>query len=374
MAPALCLVLRAAAPATGPGEGKLPHVQVDVKARQVRVECEAVNAEMPLEFFSCLVNTSEHETVLRTKAKPSHIHLGLLMLGLQPGEPLKYNKAADKWIPPQGPPLHIFCEFERDGQTVKVPAYRLMRNTKTKKEMPPLTWVFCGSRQMDDGAYAADSTGYVVTLVNFDFALIDIPQIASNANETLEWEINPDAVPRKGSRVWMLIEPAGKAANPSTRASTDEPRVIELKLGPGPVIHMEGQPVALRELPSRLKDLPAAEARIIEMPDAGADLHNKVAGALKAAGITLVSTQKADARMSEVTLDEARVKALRARWETAMAPHRKELASAAQTHYEVIAALRREQQRLIDESDRIQRVIDEIQRQYQDITTPRPVE
>ena len=34
--------------------------------------------------------------------------------------------------------------------------------------------------------------------------------------------------------------------------------------------------------------------------------------------------------------------------------------------------LRREQQRLIDEADRIQRTIDELDKEYQDMTTPRP--
>ena len=35
-------------------------------------------------------------------------------------------------------------------------------------------------------------------------------------------------------------------------------------------------------------------------------------------------------------------------------------------------AFRREQQRLIDEADRIQRTIDELEKKYQDMTTPRP--
>ena len=48
------------------------------------------------------------------------------------------------------------------------------------------------------------------------------------------------------------------------------------------------------------------------------------------------------------------------------------LREAAQAQYDVIRELRREQQRLIDEADRIQRLIDELERKYQDMTTPRP--
>ena len=48
------------------------------------------------------------------------------------------------------------------------------------------------------------------------------------------------------------------------------------------------------------------------------------------------------------------------------------LREAAQAHYDVVNAMRREQQRLIDEADRIQRKIDELEKSYQDMTTPRP--
>src|SRR5438445_3144678 len=88
-------------------EGKLPHVQVDVKARQVRVECNSCNVhqDVGLEFFCCEAGTNEYESVLSSRAKASHVHLGLLMIGLEAGEPVKWSEAAKKWIPPHGPPL-----------------------------------------------------------------------------------------------------------------------------------------------------------------------------------------------------------------------------------------------------------------------------
>src|SRR5258708_7934387 len=202
---------RAAQDDTKPDASKMPHMSVDVKRRQIRVECQTLNPQMPLEFFCCMVGTAEHEAVLRSPVMPSHLHLGLLMLGLQPGEPVRFSKAADKWLPPHGPPVQIFCEWDgKDGKLVHVPAYRMMRNVKTKKPMPAMTWIFAGSRVMEDGKYAADTTGYIVSVVNFDLTVIDIPELASSANETLEWEYNPDIVPEKGTKVWMIIEPAGK--------------------------------------------------------------------------------------------------------------------------------------------------------------------
>jgi hypothetical protein len=199
-------------PSTQPAEApaQTPHVQIDPMRKQIRVECQAVNVKAPLEFFCVLRGGPEHETVLRTQIKPSAIHFGLLALGLAPGDPAHYVQATNTWFPPTGPGLKIDCEFEKDGTKVVVPAYRMMRSVKNKQEMPPLIWVFDGSRVMPDGMYAADITGYVVSIVNFDLTMIDVPELASNANETLEWEYNPDVCPPKGAKVTMIIEPAGK--------------------------------------------------------------------------------------------------------------------------------------------------------------------
>lgn len=310
-----------------PDASKMPHMRVDVKNKQIWVECQALNPQMPLEFFCCKTGTNEHEAVLRSEVMPSHLHLGLLMIGLTPGEPVRYSKAADKWLPPKGPPLQISCEWQgKDGKTIHVPAYRMVRGTKSKKEMPPMTWIFAGSRMTEDKQYAADTTGYIVSIVNFDLTVIDIPELASSANETLEWEYNPALVPTKGTKIWMIIEPAGK------------------------------------ETPKDAGEKPKA--------DAGG--HSNAFAADVDIPATPAATTENDKPLTDVKLDEEKVKALRARWEKVVAPKTDALREAAQAHYEVINSLRREQNRLIDEADRVQRVIDQLQKEYQDMTTPRP--
>ena len=301
----------AAGPATAPARGRLEHIQVDVKRRQVRVDAETLAVDAPLEFFCVLAGTSEHESVIRTPAKPANIHLALVMIGLEPGAPVQYFEATKKWLPPHGPPLQITMEYEQDGKTVSVPAYRWMRDIRTKKPMPPLTWIFAGSRVMGDGKYAADVTGYVVSVVNFDLTMIDIPDLASNSNETLLWERNPDVMPPAGTKVTMLIEPAGgaDAARPAT-APAAAPSFAPANPTTGP--------------------------------------------------------------LSDVTADDAMIARLRARWDKAVMPHGAALRDAAQTHYDVINQLRREQLRIINEADKVQRLIDELEKDYQDLTTPRP--
>lgn len=294
--------------------GKLPHVTFDAKKKQVRVECEALGVDAPLEFFCVQAGGSEHESVLRTPAKASDIHTALLAIGLQPGRPTRYSESLNKWLPPEGPPLHVTLEWEKDGKTVSVPAYRTMRTLDTKKEMKPLTWVYCGSRLGPDGQFGADITGYVVSIVNFDLTLIDIPEVASNSNETLEWQRNPDVAPPQGTKVIMVIEPAAKQED-----------------------------------------------------------ENKKEGKGKKQGDAKVQAGGGGGeRYSDVELDTRRMDQLRERWLSAVRPHAAALRDAARAHYEVVAGMRREQQRLIDEADRLQRSIDALEKEWQDLTAPRP--
>jgi len=377
----------------------MPHLEVDVKKKQVRVECEALNVEMPLEFFCCVTGTNEHESVLRSAVKPSHLHLALLMIGLKPGEPVHYSTSAKKWFPPSGPPVQISVEYERDGKTVHYPGYRLMRDVKTKKEAPPFTWVFAGSRIMEDNHYAADVTGYLVSVVNFDLAVLDVPKLASSANETLEWEYNKDLVPKTGTKVWMILEPAGAAAGAAApagkpvekgQAPADSPAgeaVAKLTVDGMGRVQLDDAPVELAMLTERLKRM--SERRPVKVrlsADDAADKQvvSRVKEAAAAAGVAVddvapprgaaeaVKQAAVTGRMSDVEIDEAKVKDLRDRWEKVVAPHAAALREAAQAHYEVISALRREQQRLIDEADRIQRTIDQLEKEYQGMTTPRP--
>ena len=197
-----------AAPTTRPAEGKLPHLELNLAKHQVRVECDAINPDEKLEFLVCSSGTKEYESVLRSRARPSHLHLALLMLGLEPGQPVKYNQAENKWTAPRGPALKLSCEFVRDGKTVRVPASSLMRSVKDKTAMPEVQWVFVGAPTLDDGEYSADVTGYLITVVNFEHTVIDIPQLRSSKNESLEWEINPEVAPKRSTKVTLIIEPA----------------------------------------------------------------------------------------------------------------------------------------------------------------------
>jgi hypothetical protein len=305
-----------------PRIGKLPHLEFDLDKKQVRVECEALDTTAPLEFLCCETGTNEYESLLRSSVIPSNLHTALLAIGLKPGSPVTYSEALKKLIPPSGPPLRISLEYEKDGKTIHSLAQHWLRDDKTKKEPPHFGWVFAGSRVMPDGKYAADMTGYIVSVVNFDLTMIDVPELASSANETLEWERNPDVAPKAGTKVWMIIEPMGGGGDVA-----------------GPPVTQPAQ-LAVADVPSVAPD--ATQPATTQPP------------------------------LSDVHIDQPKVDRLQKYWEDKVFPHAAALREASEAHYKVLEDLRREQQRLIDEADRIQRTIDSLEKQYQDMTTPHP--
>ena len=117
---ACCCVLPALAaqPADEAGAGDRL-IRVDRQKREVRVRCQALRVDMPLEFFCVVAGTADHETVLRTTAKPSAVHAALLGMGLEPGSPLRFIPERKEWIAPHGPPVRVEVEWEQDGRTIR---------------------------------------------------------------------------------------------------------------------------------------------------------------------------------------------------------------------------------------------------------------
>lgn len=303
---------------------RFPFVEVDREAREVRVESTMIAVDMPIEFLVIADGGPDHEAVLRTRAKPSHVHAGLLLLGLEPGSPVRYVEATRSSVAPFGPPLRLSVRWvDAQGTTRNAPATSFLRSLRDGKSMPDQPFIFAGSMVRDeDGTYAADLAGYLVSIVNFELSPIDVPRLASSSNELLEWELNRDHVPAAGTPVTLIISPIQdpSTTTPDAAASTQERGATQ-------------QPGAWQQAfkPGEASD--ASDTRAGHTPD---------------------------------------LAQLRERWRSAVRPHADALRDAAQTHYDLITDLRRKQQSLIDEADRIQRLIDELEREYQQLTTPRP--
>ena len=185
----------------------MPHVQVDVATREVRVDCLAVKASYPLEFLACRTNSNEYESVVRTDALPSQVHEGLLMIGLKAGQPIHFDATTKAWVPPSGDRVRIRFRYGLAGKQFDVPAYQWMRDVNTHKPATAYSWCFSGSTLLPDGSYAADGAGPIVGVINNQLSVLDVPALQSRALDARQWERDSDAMPPTDTPVTMVLMP-----------------------------------------------------------------------------------------------------------------------------------------------------------------------
>lgn len=167
-----------------------------------------------LEMFACTKDTREHESILVVNAVPSTMHLGLLLLGLEPGKPLSYDRNFDppKLIPAKGPEVDVFIVLKVDDIEREVPANRWVQDSKTKEMKEGNTWVFAGSQFVefrDKEVYQADLNGSAISLVNFGDDLLTLPHEMTDANESHDkvWVPRTQAIPKVGTKVVIRLRP-----------------------------------------------------------------------------------------------------------------------------------------------------------------------
>ncbi|MEM9345917.1 MAG: YdjY domain-containing protein [Planctomycetota bacterium] len=167
-----------------------------------------------LEMFACTRDTREHESILVIDAMPSTMHLGLLLLGLEPGKPLWYDRDFDppKLVPAKGPEVEVLIVIKVDGVEREIPANRWVQDNKTKEMMKGNTWLFAGSQFadfQDKQVYHADLNGSAISLVNFGDDLLTLPNTLTDANESHDkvWAPRTKAIPEVGTKVIIRLRP-----------------------------------------------------------------------------------------------------------------------------------------------------------------------
>lgn len=167
-----------------------------------------------LEMFMCTPDTREHESILVTDAKPSMMHFALLLLGEQPGKPLKYDMDFDppKLVPATGPKVQVMIVTQVGEATREIPANRWVRDNKTEEMMKDNTWLFAGSvytKIEDKRVYVADINGSAISLVNFGDDLLTLANTMTQENDShgKVWAPRTKAIPKVGTKVTVRLRP-----------------------------------------------------------------------------------------------------------------------------------------------------------------------
>ncbi len=223
LAPILC-VGTAIADVTEP----FPGVRLDLEEKYVEfdgtVPIVLTDPDMPdvyLEVIVCIPDTKEHETLVVTSVKPSHVHAALLLLGLEPGEPGSWTFEGEGvdgvWRPhdPKGDEVKVeFTYTDAEGVEHTVSPSAWVRHMETHEPLPDLTFVFAGSRMVDRGyggpRYDSDGTGLLIGLATFGSETIAWPRTFSPDSQMDEpvWVADPNTTPPFDTAVRVRIRPA----------------------------------------------------------------------------------------------------------------------------------------------------------------------
>ena len=251
-------------PAEGAIIKTLPGLVVDTKAKEVRLEGKICQRQVGLELAVCSEGTREHESIVVTKAKPSHVTFALSLLGLEPGKP-GFQTEGGAFSPPGGEVLDITARYtvEADGkkETVEKPMWKFLRfaNSDTALEKA-IEWVYVGQPD-PDSLKASDNEGTVVALSNFRDSSIDVPFESTDVNANLLYAANPKEVPPVGTPVELVIKATGRRIIPQKVEV-----VVVLVKGKAPVL--DGKSMDIEDFKRSLNAMPGSVKTAVLKVDA----------------------------------------------------------------------------------------------------------
>jgi hypothetical protein len=191
---------------------------VDRRLGEVTVPAFVATTTGWLEQVACLVGTREHESLLVVETKPSEVHAGLLLLGLEPGQPgrWRYEDGAVRSEVPSGPAIELLVRWRDDEGEHERPLVEWVRGADGRSF--PAEWVFAGSvfaphppSWKEPGQYyVADITGSLVGLVTFGDETIAaravIPDLIDI--EAANWQAWTERMPPAGHPAILVLRVA----------------------------------------------------------------------------------------------------------------------------------------------------------------------
>jgi hypothetical protein len=158
-------------------------VVIDANRRRLEVAGHVNMTAGAVEVLLCTRRGKTHESVLVADAEPYHIQVGLLLLGLEPGERPLLRQGDPN--PPQGDSVEIRVSWrDSTGNLVEVRAEDMLIDQRTGKPMAATPWIFVGSR-IRDGMFEAQLEGNIVTTFHDPATVIKLPRIDSPVTITM---------------------------------------------------------------------------------------------------------------------------------------------------------------------------------------------
>jgi hypothetical protein len=194
---------------TGPHTYTVGAIQVDSRSREIRFPAKVNMKEGLIEVVVCTEYGKTHESIFVTSASPLHLHVALLLLGLKPGKSPGWYEHPD--LPSDdaresGDLVHVYAMWETPEGERKVRTESLLKDIRTDEALPSMAWVFTGSLLDLRGAYAAQSSGSILTNYHDRTSVLDNPLEAGRIDDYTY--ARTETIPPVGTPVEVSIVPA----------------------------------------------------------------------------------------------------------------------------------------------------------------------
>lgn len=200
-----------------------PGVRVDLAAGVVEVEGrvatdvhDAATPDVYLEVIACTRQTREYESLVVIEAAAAQVHAALLLVGLEPGRPGRWQRENDRLVPigPTGDAVRVRLVYESEGRIRESACedwIMVRREDGSIGDVEPLEFVFAGSGFRTIGGqerYLGDVEGTVIGLTTFGTEVI-APSAMHNPDSRIEHPTlmaRGGAMPGVGQAVTIRIE------------------------------------------------------------------------------------------------------------------------------------------------------------------------
>ncbi|HJZ94073.1 MAG TPA: YdjY domain-containing protein [Gemmataceae bacterium] len=186
---------------------------VIIDAKVAPRKLEKYDQIYPVEVVACWPDPKgkkAHETVVTIDVKPSDVHKALESLGLKPGKPaVGEDKVAE------GPEVKVSLEIPDGGGTKKLSIHRFLLDPKTKQPFPrDVKFRFTGSIRSkpdptkSDEVYGADLSGTLIAIYPVTDETVCQTTLTMKEEKYLKLETDTAVLPKVGTPVKLIIEPA----------------------------------------------------------------------------------------------------------------------------------------------------------------------
>ena len=175
----------------------------------------------------------EHESLVATNANGSHIHAGLLLLGLEPGSPVRWSTEENGSItshPATGPAVRVELLWTDDsGEHHRHTPQDWIRHAENGERFPDGNWLFSGSlfvTYAGNEVYDADRSGTLIGLTAFGTEVLswNAPIHHEAGIAAPVWSANNDTVPpfKTPVRVRLTVVESERESEPGDAASESQ--------------------------------------------------------------------------------------------------------------------------------------------------------